>query len=116
MARQISVIQISGVMGEAVSELVQKVTLTWEERVKLATPVETGVLRNGWKNNIKKFKGNVFNNVVYAEPVCFGENLPPSWKGEFKTRQDTIKGFPELIGKQLESYAKSEYEKIKRKI
>ena len=56
------------------------------------------------------------NNVVYAEPVCFGQNLPPSWGGTYRTRQKTVAGFPELIGKELEQYARKEYEKIKRGI
>ena len=53
---------------------------------------------------IEKFKGEVTNNLVYAEPVCFGVNLPPSWGGVYRTRQNTVAGFPELIGKELEQY------------
>ena len=116
MTREIRLDQISDVMDEAVTELVEKVTLTWTERVKKATPVDTGNLRNGWKTDIKKFKGTIINNIEYAEPVCYGTSLPPSWQGKFRTRQQTIKGFPELIGKDLESYAKGEYENIKRRI
>ena len=56
------------------------------------------------------------NNVPYAEPVCFGVNLPPSWGGRYRTRQKTVAGFPEIIGKELEQYARAEYEKIKRGI
>ena len=72
--------------------------------MKKATPVDTGRLRKAWQTNIKKFEGNVTNNVVYAEPVCFGVNLPPSWGGQYRTRQNTVAGFPELIGKELEQY------------
>ena len=49
--------------------------------------------------------GNVYsihNAVEYAEPVCMGTALPPSWGGEFQTRQGTIAGFPELITKALQ--------------
>ena len=102
MVRQIRLDQIDDVMAEAVQKLVQKTTLRWTELSKKATPVgETGNLRNGWKTDIKKFKGTIINNVEYAEPVIYGTSLPPSWQGQFRTRQQTIKGFPELQAKQL---------------
>ena len=63
-----------------------------------------GVLREAWQTKIKPFKGEVTNNLPYAEPVCFGVNLPPSWRGQYKTRQNTVAGFPERIGKELEQY------------
>jgi hypothetical protein len=39
--------------------------------------------------------------MEYAEPVIYGTSLPPSWQGRYRTRQNTIKGFPELQAKQL---------------
>jgi|TARA_R100000149_G_C5794896_1_gene84746 hypothetical protein len=63
-----------------------------------------GVLRGAWQTKIKPFQGEVTNNLPYAEPVCFGVNLPPSWRGRYRTRQNTVAGFPELIGKELEQY------------
>ena len=102
MVRQIRIDQIDDVMAEAVQELVQKTTLRWTELSIKATPVgETGNLRNGWKTDIQKFKGTIINNVEYAEPVIYGTSLPPSWQGRYRTRQQTIKGFPELQAKQL---------------
>ena len=127
MARQIHILQIPKVMEESVEILVQATTLEWTARVIKATPVfkpdekkkEKGVggsLRLAWQTQIKKFSGTVSNNLPYAEPVCYGENLPPSWGDKFRTRQKTQKGFPELIAKDLEKWAKDEYEKIKRKL
>ena len=103
MVRQIKLKQIDDLMAEAVQELVQKTTLQWTTLAKKATPVKTGNLRNGWKTNIQKFNGTIINNVEYAEPVIYGtpSSLPPSWKGRYRTRQQTIKGFPELQAKQL---------------
>ena len=103
MARQIKIEQIDDLMAEAVQELVQKTTLRWTELSKKATPVVSGNLRNGWKTNIRKFKGSISNNVEYAEPVIYGtpSSLPESWQGRYRTRQSTIKGFPELQAKQL---------------
>ena len=116
MARKIKLDQIDDVMSEAVSALVAATTLEWTTRVVLATPVDTGRLRANWQTSIKKFEGTVFNNVAYAEPVCFGVNLPPSWGKIYRTRQGTVAGFPELIGKELEQYARRQYEVIKRGI
>ena len=69
-----------------------------------------GRLRNAWQSD--PAKGEVTNNMEYAEPVLFGPNLPPSWKGQFRTRQNTVPGFPDLIAKELESWAQREYNKI----
>ena len=102
MARQIKIEQIDDLMKEAVQELVQKTTLQWTTLAKKATPVgETGNLRNDWKTDIKKFRCTIINRMEYAEPVIYGTSLPPSWGGRFRTRQQTIKGFPELQAKLL---------------
>ncbi len=116
MARQIKLDQIDDVMKEAVQKLVQRTTLRWTEQSKKATPVgETGNLRNGWKTNISKLKGTIINNVEYAEPVIYGTSLPPSWQGRYRTRKQTIKGFPELQAKQLTTqYIPKELKKIIR--
>ena len=125
MARQISILQIPKVMEQSVEILVQATTLVWTARVKKATPVfkprekEKGVggsLRNAWQTQIKQFSGTVSNNLPYAEPVCFGENLPPSWGDVYRTRQNTQAGYPELIAKELQTWADGEYSKIKRSI
>ena len=116
MTRKIRLDQIDDVMREAVEDLVAATTLQWTLRVKNATPVDTGRLRAAWQTDIKKFQGTVTNNVVYAEPVCFGVNLPPSWGGQYRTRQNTVAGFPELIAKELQKWADDEYEKIKRRL
>ena len=91
-------------MKEKIVDAVAATTLEWTRRVKKATPVDTGRLRSKntiWQTDIKPLEGTVSNNVVYAEPVCFGVNLPPSWGGRYRTRQKTVAGFPELIGKEL---------------
>ena len=117
MVRQIRLDQIDDLMAEAVQELIQKTTLRWTELSKKATPVVTGNLRNGWKTDIRKFKGTISNNVEYAEPVIYGTALPPSWKGKYRTRQQTIKGFPKLQAKQLTvGYIPQELQRIIRKM
>jgi len=125
MAREIKLTEINDFFEEDVVDLVAATTLEWTARVKKATPVRVvykgepkggGQLRNAWQTEIKPLKGTIINNLVYAEPVCFGVNLPPSWGGVYRTRQKTVAGFPELIGKELEQYARKEYERIKRGI
>ena len=70
-----------------------------------------GELREAWQTEIKKFRGTIINNKPYAEPVCYGTNLPPSWGGRYRTRQNTKAGFPELIAKELESWIKGQFGK-----
>ena len=101
MARQIKIEQIDDLMKEAVQELVQKTTLQWTALTKKATPRVTSNLVNSWKTDIRKYKGTISTIVEYAEPVIYGTALPPSWGGRFRTKQNTIKGFPELQAKQL---------------
>ena len=60
-----------------------------------------GKLREAWQTQIGKFEATITNNMEYAEPVLYGNNLPPSWNGQYRTRQGTIPGFPDLIGKEI---------------
>ena len=112
MARQIKLTEIDDFFEELVVDLVAATTLEWTSRVKKATPVDTGRLRAAWQTDIKKFQGTVTNNVVYAEPVCFGTNLPPSWGGKYRTKQKTVAGFPALIGKELEIYINRQFSRF----
>ena len=70
---------------------------------------DTGNLKNSWQHEIQPFTGEVFTTVEYAEPVAYGTSLPPSWGGRYRTRQNTIKGYPELIAKQLEGFIADEF-------
>ena len=73
-----------------------------------------GRLREAWQSNVQGFIGEVTNNVEYAEPVCYGTNLPPGWGGQYRTRQGTVPGFPDIIGKELQSWSQGQYKKIVR--
>lgn len=111
MPRQIRIDQIPSHMEGQIQKLVKTTTLEWDRRVKRKTPKITGVLRNGWQPDVSQpYVGTVDNRVVYAEAVCFGTNLPPSWNNQPKSSPPP--GFPELIGKELESWAQSEYRRI----
>ena len=111
MARQIKLTEIDDFFEELVVDLVAATTLEWTKRVKKATPVDTENLRGSWQNDIQPFIGEVFTDVEYAEPVAYGTSLPPSWGGRYRTRPETntIKGYPELIAKQLEGFIADEF-------
>ena len=109
MTRRIKITQVKDFYKELIVDAVAGTTLEWTRRVKKATPVDTGRLRAAWQTEIKPLEGTVSNNVVYAEPVCFGNNLPPSWGGKYRTKQKTVAGFPELIGKELEIYINRQF-------
>lgn len=106
MAREIPITGIADLMAEEIEHVVEIVALEWTAEVKEQTPVDTGRLRNDWQTRFRKFEATIRNNMEYAEPVLYGNNLPSSWKDksgnpEYKTRQGTVPGFPDLIGKQI---------------
>ena len=111
MAREINLNDIGDHFGDKVQKTVRKATFKAEKDIKEFTPVDTGNLRNSWQSEVQAYRGEVFTNVEYAEPVAYGTNLPPSWGGIYRTRQNTIKGYPELIAKQLEQYIANEFRK-----
>ena len=127
MARNIKLTDIAGLMREEIQEVVKLTALEWTKEVKEQTPVFSldnysaaeleampsffresllqrgtgGRLREVWQTNIGKLRATITNNMKYAEPVLYGKNLPPSWGGQYRTRQNTIPGFPDLIGKEI---------------
>tara|TARA_R100000152_G_C6693434_1_gene124504 strand:- start:332 stop:670 length:339 start_codon:yes stop_codon:yes gene_type:complete len=109
MAREIRLSGIGDHFEQQVINTVRKATLKAEKDIKEFTPVDTGNLRNSFKNKVEPFVGEVFTNVEYAEPVAYGTNLPESWGNKYRTRQNTIKGYPELIAKQLEQYISDQF-------
>ena len=109
MAREINLTDIGDHFGDKVQKTVRKATFKAEKDIKEFTPVDTGNLRNSFQSEVKPYIGEVFTNVEYAEPVAYGTNLPPSWGGRYRTRQNTIKGYPELVAKQLERFIRDEF-------
>ena len=109
MAREINLTDIGNHFGEKVQTVVRKATFKAEADIKFFTPQDTGRLIGSWERDIKPFIGVVFTDVEYGEPVAYGTNLPPSWGGQYRTRQQTIKGYPELVAKQLEQFIRDEF-------
>lgn len=46
-----------------------------KRRVKLATPVDSGRLRNAWSSTVSGSTATIFNNVYYAPFVEFGHRV-----------------------------------------
>jgi hypothetical protein len=111
MVREIRLSGIGDHFEQKVINTVRKATFKAEADIKFFTPQDTGTLIGSWDRDIKPFIGVVFTDVEYAEPVAYGTNLPPSWGGRYRTRRQTIKGYPELVAKQLEEYIKNEFRK-----
>jgi hypothetical protein len=66
-----------------------------------------GILRGNWRQvKISKTRIEIQNNLPYAEPVVYGNNLPPSWRGVYRTRQNppTIPGYPDILGKEIAAF------------
>lgn len=114
--RQIRFDQIASHMEGEVKKLVRVTTLEWEARVKKATPVDTNALRGAWESKVEGFVGEVNNRLDYAAPVCYGVMLPESWGGKYRTKSTppTVAGFPDIIGKELQSWSQGQYKKIVR--
>jgi len=111
MAREINLSSIGKHFEDKVIRTVKKATFKAEVDIKFFTPVDSGNLRESFDKETKDFIGVVFTNVEYAEPVAYGTSLPPSWGGVYRTTPETntIKGYPELIAKQLEGYIADEF-------
>ena len=111
MAREIKIDRIvDDKFKKEIIKTVKDATLLGTELIKKFTPntqpenvdyKTTGNLFRSWQTDIKPFVGEVSTNVEYAEPVAYGTSLPPSWKGQYRTNQGTIKGYPELVAKQI---------------
>ena len=115
MARQIRVDQIAQYSRGNVEKLVAAATLRAERELKERTPVDTGRLRASWQTEIDRpnLNGRVFNNVAYAEPVVAGTNLPPSWGGQYRTRQGA-EPYLDIVAKNVQTYVDSEASRIDR--
>jgi hypothetical protein len=107
MARQIDLGDISKLAEDELEELVVFAAKVWEGQVKEKTPVDTGDLRGRWRQvKISKTRIEIQNNLPYAEPVVYGKNLPPSWRGVYRTRQNppTIPGYPDILAKEIAAF------------
>lgn len=133
MAKEIKLSQIGDYMEDQVEQLLRVTVLETDRRVKEGSPVDTGRFRISWQvgensaNSTPAPKGDysgtpaplkasnysagqeklgnyysIHNNLPYAEPLANG----------YSPKADA--GWIDLIGKEMQAYVRSQYEKIKR--
>jgi hypothetical protein len=133
MVREIKLAKIADYMEGQVEQLLRTTVLEADGKLKAASPVDTGRFRASWQvgentNNSTPappgdYKGtpaplkgsnyiaeqeklgnyySIHNNLPYAEPLANGHS------------PQADAGWIDLIGKEMQSYVRSQYEKIKR--
>ena len=134
MAKEIKLSQIGDYMEGQIEQLLRVTVLEADGKLKEESPVDTGRFRVSWQvgeNNANStpappgdYKGapaplkgsnyragqeklgnyySIHNNLPYAERLAY-EN----WSTQ------ATAGWVDLIGKQMQAYVRSQYEKIKR--
>ena len=111
--REIRLDQIDDYARENLSKLVKAAALYGEGQLKTRTPVDTGRLRSNWQTQINPLDATISNNLPYAEPVVAGTNLPPSWQGQYRTRQGA-EPFLDIVSKNVQTYMEQEAARIGR--
>lgn len=145
MAREISLSQIGNYIEGQYEKLLRSAVLETDKRVKEGSPVDSGRLRVSWQigensasggikpegryssaitppdrlNYSQEKLGNVYsvhNNLPYAEPVLTGDNLPPSWKNEWRSKEGQIvKGYiPYMVEKDIQDHINQNADRIGR--
>lgn len=145
MARVIKVGDIGDYAEQQMEKLLRVTVFETDRRLKEASPVDSGRMRESWQigeNNASggikppgrysgaitapdrigyttEKLGNVYslhNNLPYVEPVLTGNNLPQSWQGRWRSKDNQIqKGYsPTLIAKDMQAFVKANAAKIGR--
>lgn len=132
MARQIRIDEIGDYAERQLNLLIKAAVLTADQRLKLASPVDTGRFRASWAigENAAPFKGepkgeytdnpqpnavnyqlgnekigniySIHNNLVYAEPLALGHS------------KQAPSGWVDSIAKDVQTYVNAEADRIGR--
>lgn len=144
MARRINLADIGNFSTEKYEQLLREVVLETDRKLKQASPVDTGRLRLAWSISEQgtpgydpgpqssvagiapprrldyqvERAGNVYhihNSLPYTEPVLYGNNLPPSWQGQWRSKNNQItKGYPDVIAREMTNWAQQQASRIAR--
>ena len=137
MRRRIRLDQIGGYAEERMNLLLRVAVFETDKRLKEGSPTETGRLKASWQisentadgegkpegdyedvvlppertNYSVERVGNLYNcvnNLEYAEPVISGQNMPPSWKGAWRSRNNQIKqNYHLTVAKDIQNFIKA---------
>lgn len=137
MARQIRLNQIGDYAVERFELLLRTAVFETDKRLKEGSPTDTGRLKNSWQvsENVADGQGKpkgkypnvvlppertnyqtekignsyiIYNNIEYAEPVITGVNMPSSWKGRWRSRDNQIdKNYHLTVAKDIQNYIKA---------
>lgn len=144
MARRIPLAKIGDYSRDKYEKLLREVVFETDKQLKEGSPVDTGRLRLSWsigENNTPGYDpgpqsaipditpprrlnygteraGNVYHihtNMEYALPVLYGESLPPSWNGSWRSKKNQIvKGYPDLVARKMTAWVKRVADQIGR--
>lgn len=138
MARRIRFDQIGDYAQERFELLLRTAVLEADGQLKEGSPTDTGRLKNSWQisENVANGQGKppgdydkngitppdrtnysqekignsyiVYNNLEYAEPVIAGRNMPPSWKGTWRSKGNQInKNYHLTVAKNIQNFIKA---------
>jgi len=137
VAKRIRLDQIAGYTTERYELLLRTAVEETDKRLKEGSPTDTGRLKNSWQISENVAEGNgkplgdypnvvtppdrtnyqkerigktyvMYNNLEYAEPVITGVNMPPSWKGRWRSRNSQIdKNYHLTIAKDIQNFIKA---------
>ena len=118
--RQIQILQIGDYCEGKVQELVKEAGVNLRNRVVELSPVgevNGGTFKSNWQPPVYVDKGltaRITNNTQnYGEAITYGENMPPSWQGKFRSRYGLPQGWPTLLaGKDVQNAIPSMWNRI----
>ena len=118
--RQIQILQIGDYCEGKVKELVKEAGIKLRDRVVELSPVgevNGGTFKSNWQPPVYVDKGltaRIVNNTQnYGEAITYGENMPPSWQGRFRSRYGLPQGWPTLLaGKDVQNAIPSMWNRI----
>ena len=121
--RKISLLQVGDYCEEKVQELVREAGIKLRDRLVELSPVgevNGGTFKSNWQPPVYVDKGltaRVVNNTQnYGEAITFGENMPKSWNGTFRSRYGLPQGWPTLLaGKDVQNAIPSMWSRIVKK-
>ena len=139
MAKRIRVDQIDDYSFERFEEMLKVAVNETDKRLKEGSPTDTGRLKVSWqisenvadgvgeppgeygnvvrppdRTNYRDEKiGNryiVYNNVEYAAAVIAGQNMPPSWEGDWRSRNNQIeKNYHLTVAKDIANFIRTNF-------